>query len=215
MNVRVWAMTGGWALIIAGILGAAAAVFLIVVPPAVSPDDFSFPLTPTGHIVIQVVFFFHHLLVVWGLFAFWRAGLAGHGVLAAIGGIGASVAMAALAVQELVTATAADAAYPSEQTDMIESVYGILTLITGAALVLFGFAAVRARMLSGVSRFIVLILGVFVFVPLTPAIFGPFVLGRIAIGVWLLLFAWLGIAMIQWARRANHRQLAGSLADVP
>ena len=204
MNVNRWAVTGGWALTAAGAVGAAAAVFLIVVPPAVGPDAFSFPLTSTGHILAQIAFFLHHLLVVWGLLAFWRAGLAGRGVVAAIGGIGSAGAMAALAVQELVSATASQAAYPSAQTDVIESVYGILTLVTGAALVVLGLAAVRARVLVGVSRLIVLILGIFVFVPLTPAIFGPFALGRVAIGVWLLLFAWLGAVMIQWARATDQ-----------
>jgi hypothetical protein len=40
-----------------------------------------------------------------------------------------------------------------------------------------------------------LALGVYVFVPLLPAIFGPMVLGRIAIGVWMLLFGALGVAL--------------------
>lgn len=199
MGVRRWAKTGGWALVVAGVLGAAAAAFLMVVPPAVTEDRFSFPLTASGYVVIQVSFFLHHLLVVWGLWAFWRAGLAGRGVLAAIGGIAASATMAALSVQELITAGAAEATYPSPQTDAIEGVYGVITLAAGAALVVLGIASLRARVLPGAGRFVMLILGVFVFVPLTPGIFGPFLVARLVIGVWLLLFAWLGVVMIRWA----------------
>lgn len=199
MNARRWSKTGGWALVAAGGLGAAAAAFLIAVPPAVAADRFSFPLDTTGYITIQIAFFLHHLLVVWGIWGFWRAGLGGRGTLAAVGGLGAVLMMTALAVQELITATAAEAAYPSAQTDTIESVYGVITLGTGAALIVLGIASIRARELSGPGRYIILILGIFVFVPLTPAIFGPFVIGRLAIGAWLLLFAWLGFVMIAWA----------------
>jgi hypothetical protein len=43
-------------------------------------------------------------------------------------------------------------------------------------------------------------LGVYVFVVLFPAVFGPMVAGRIAIGVWLLGFAALGLAIRRAAR---------------
>jgi hypothetical protein len=46
---------------------------------------------------------------------------------------------------------------------------------------------------------VLLTLGVYVFVPLFPAVIGPMVQGRIAIGVWMLLFAALGIALVRAA----------------
>ena len=199
MRARELAISGGWAAVVAGLVGVGAAAFLLVVPPLVRADRFSFPLTATGFVIIQVAFFLHHLLVVWALWAFWRAGLAGRGVFAAIGGIASVVAMLALSVQELVAISAADSAYPSPQTDVIEAAYGMITLATGAALILFGIAVARARVLSGVGRWLVLVIGVWVIVPLTPAIFAGYEVGRIAIGLWLLLFTWLGVAMIRWA----------------
>ncbi len=39
-----------------------------------------------------------------------------------------------------------------------------------------------------------LALGIYLFAPMTPAIFGPFVVARLAIGGWVLLFAALGWA---------------------
>jgi len=39
------------------------------------------------------------------------------------------------------------------------------------------------------------LLGVYVFVPLTPAIMGTFTAGRLGIGGWMLLFAVLGFGL--------------------
>jgi hypothetical protein len=47
---------------------------------------------------------------------------------------------------------------------------------------------------------VVLALGIYVFLPLTPAIMGPFVAGRLAIGGWMLLFAVLGLGLTRVRR---------------
>ncbi|HEX2185483.1 MAG TPA: hypothetical protein VHN78_08250 [Chloroflexota bacterium] len=41
----------------------------------------------------------------------------------------------------------------------------------------------------------VLAAGIYVFVPMTPALMGPFLLTRLAITIWMLLFAALGYAL--------------------
>lgn len=110
------------------------------------------------------------------------------------------VSMTLLAVQELVAITAAGAPYPSEQTGIVESVYGILSLLNGAALIIFGLAVIRARRWTGWRRLTVIGLGIYIIVPLAPAIFGPFVLARLAIAGWMLLFALLGWALLRPAR---------------
>ncbi|WP_314502660.1 hypothetical protein [uncultured Microbacterium sp.] len=208
MSDRQLVVTGGWAAVIAGLVGAGAAAFLLLVPHMVAPDRFSFPLTATGFVVIQTLFFLHHLLVAWALWAFWRGGLAGRGTLAAIGGIASVVALLALSVQELVAITAAESGYPSPLTDVIESTYGVITLAAGAVLIVFGIAAARARVLSGPGRWLILVIGIWVIVPLTPAIFAGFELGRIAIGLWFLLFTWMGAEMIRWARSTPSEDAA-------
>jgi hypothetical protein len=189
--------TGGWLLVGAGITGAASAVFLAFLPPLVGNDRFGYPLAPTGFIAIQIFFFVHHLAVVWGLLAVWRSGFAGDGRLARIGGLASVVSMALLAVQELVAISVTDAAYPSEATGTVEGVYGVLSLLNGAALIVFGIAVLRARRWGGWSRLVPLVLGVYVIVPLTPAIFGPFVVARLTIGLWMLLFALLGLILLR------------------
>jgi hypothetical protein len=50
---------------------------------------------------------------------------------------------------------------------------------------------------------ITLVLGIYVFVILFPAVFGLFVLGRLASGIWLLLYAALGYAL--WRGRTVGR----------
>jgi hypothetical protein len=186
-----------WALVIAGATGAAAAVFLAVVPAAVDDDRFSYPLTVAGFTVIQVYFFVHHLALAWGLYAVWRRGFGGAGAWVWLAGALSGLAMTLLAVQELVAISAADAAYPSAETDVIESIYGVLSMLNGVALIGLGVAVAAAHRWRGWRRWTVLALGIYVFVPMTPAIFGPFVVARLAIGGWMVLFVALGWALLR------------------
>ena len=190
------ATSGGWALLAGGATGAASALYLAFVPPAVGEDQFSFPLGVGAFTAVQLFFCVHHLALAYGLFAVWRSGLAGTGRLAAVGGLGAALSMAALAAQELVVIGVAEAPYPSPETDAVGGVYGVLSLLNGAALIVFGVAALRAGRWQGWRRSLLLATGVYVIVPLTPAIMGPFVLARLTIGGWMLLFAALGWALL-------------------
>jgi hypothetical protein len=185
---------------VAGVLGAASAIFLAYIPSELPEERFSYPLDTGGFTAIQVFFFVHHLALAGGLWAVWRSGAAGHGRHATIGGAGSVVTMGLLAVQELVAISAASASYPSTLADTVGGVYGGVSLLNGVVLILFGVAVLRAGRWTGWSRWLPLILGVYVIVPLTPAIFGPFVLARLTIGLWMLLFAALG-----WALRREGR----------
>ena len=50
---------------------------------------------------------------------------------------------------------------------------------------------------SNAGRWLPLIMGGYVFVVMFPAVFGPLVAGRIAIGVWMLMFAALGASLVR------------------
>lgn len=189
--------TGGWMLMVAGLTGAASAVFLAFVPPVVGQDMFSYPLAPAAFTGVQVFFFVHHLALVVGLLAVWRAGYAGRGPLATAGVVGAAGTMGLLAVQELVVISATRSIVASREVAAIGGVYGILSILNGLALIVLGIAVIRAGVWSGWRRHITLALGVYVIVPLTPAIFGPFVVARLVIGLWVLLFAALGWALLR------------------
>lgn len=65
-------------------------------------------------------------------------------------------------------------------------------MLTGFGLVLGGIGVLRAGAWKGAKRLLPLILGIYVFVPLIPAIMGPHLAGRIGIGIWVLLFDHLG-----------------------
>jgi hypothetical protein len=193
----------GWVALVAGILGVASAALLIVVEPAVGRDRFSYPFSPGGFAVAQVWFFVHHFGLLAGLYGLWRSGAVGTSRLGRWGALGAMAGMGLLTVTELVAIGGADAAYPSPQTGTIGALYGIATMLTGVTLIMAGIAVIKTRRWQGWRRVIPLILGVYVFVPLTPALFASFVLARLAIGGWMLGFAFLGWALVKTARETS------------
>ncbi|MGB4778828.1 hypothetical protein [Microbacterium sp.] len=208
MNSERIARAGGWASVIAGVFGAAAAVVLIFIPPAVPETVFSHPLTPEGHLLVQVVFGVHHFVAAYGLWAFWRAGLGGTGRLANITGIGSTVVFALFGVWEIVVGAFGGEPYPTPTTDVIDGVYGTLSLLIAVLLVLFGVAAARARVLGPVTRWFMLGFGVFLIVPGLPLLSMGFVVGRLVIAAWLLILALVGWTMLQWSAQADERIVA-------
>ena len=188
---------GARAALLAGVLGAVAAVFLIFVPPAVPETVLSYPLTAEGHLIAQLAFGVHHLVAAFALWALWRGGLAGPTRFATVTAIAATAAFALFGLWEVVVGAFGNAPYPSPTTDAIEGVYGTLSLLVAVSLAVLGIAVGRAGVLGPVGRWIVLIFGVFLIVPGLPMLFAGFVAGRVAIGAWLLILAWLGVAMLR------------------
>lgn len=179
------------------VLGAASGVFLAVVPAQVDSDVYSYPLENMPFAAIQVFFFIQHLALLIGVIGLWRSGATGSSWLAKFG-VGAAVAgMGLLALLELAAITVANAAYPGPRTDLFDAFYGVASLVIGAGLVLAGVAVLRTRLWHGWPRWIPLAAGIYVFVPMIPAIMGPFVLARLSIAGWMLLFAMLGWALMR------------------
>ncbi len=117
--------------------------------------------------------------------------------------VGARIAAAgqvALAATELVALAAADALVTDTASAVVGALYSVPMLVLGVGLVVAGIGAARARVFPGAARWLVLVLGGYVFVVLFPAVFGPSVAGRLAIGVWLLDFAGLGLVLARQAR---------------
>ena len=198
-TLRVLGLIG----VLGGLLGALQTVGVLATPPMVAPDRYSYPFDAAWYTAAQVLFAVQHvtlLAVVAGLALLNRrtrsplttAGLA----VSALGLLG-------LAGCELFALTAASAATTSSRAAQVNDSYGVPMSVIGVGLVLVGVGVARTRVLAGRERWLPLILGVYVFVVLFPAVFGPNVAGRLAIGVWMLLFAVQAFALLRAG--AGHR----------
>ncbi len=190
-----WVTRAGATCMASGILGAVSGIVLAVYPAQVSEDMFSYPLTAGGFTLIQIWFFVQHLGLVAGIAALARAEVMTEGRSARRGTGLAVLGMALLAVTELIAITARNSTYPGEGTALLDVLYGFSSVAVGVGLILTGLAVRRGGRWSGWRGLVVLVAGVFVFVPMMPALMGPFVLARLAITVWMLLFAALGYAL--------------------
>ena len=176
----------------AGVLGAASGLFLIFYPAAVDDGRYSYPFTATGFTIAQLWFCVQHLGLAVLLAALWTSGAAGRSGLGRIGVGGSVLAMLGLAAVEVAAISARDSLYPSPKTDTLDTWYGVTSIGIGVFLIVAGIAVLRTKAWTGWQRYLPLALGIYVFVPLTPGIFGPFVVGRLVISGWMVLFALLG-----------------------
>jgi len=191
----------GWVCLVAGWLGVAGAANAAIVEPAVAEDRFSYPFGPTAFITWAVFFFLQHVALVGGLYGFVRSGATGTGRMGRWGGWGAVVGMGGAAVAELVSISGVDSARSSARADAIGVVYGFASVLIGVGLVLAGIAVIRAQRWHRWARIVPVLLGIYVFVPLTPALLvsrDP--VGRIAIAGWMVGFAVLGWALVRKGR---------------
>jgi len=183
----------------AGLVGAAQAIILLAWSPQVSDDRYSYPFTGFGFVVAQASFFLQHLPLVVGVVALMWLPATRASRTARIATGAAAVGLMLLTAMELITIVAYDAATDSSLATLINNLYGPPVILIGAGLIVAGIALLR----QGTARWggarwvpaLVLLLGVYVFVPLTPAIMGTFTAGRLGIGGWMLLFAVLGFGL--------------------
>jgi hypothetical protein len=184
--------------LVAGLLGAVSALLLALWPPQVATDRFSYPLDADWHVAFQAFFALQHVALA-ALFVVLLAGPRVRRSRTARTALAtAVVGMLGLAACEVYAATAAGAVEGSTLADRVETAYGVPTVLIGLGMLVAGLAA-RDRLVAA--------LGGYVFVVLVPALFGSMVVGRAAIGIWMLGFAWL-------ARRLAEPR-PGSLGDPP
>ncbi|QJY49323.1 hypothetical protein [Pseudonocardia broussonetiae] len=184
--------TAGLVLLWGGIVGVVQAVVMLAVPAVVGPDRYSFPFTPGGYAIAQTTFALQHVALVVGV-----AVLAPMAATAVTRWAlhGATAGLVLLTVMELVAITAAGSSVSDPQAELVNSLYGIPTILTGLGLLVGGFGLAR-----GALRWVTVGLGAYVFVVLLPAIVAPYAAGRVAIGVWLLLFGVLGALLARGER---------------
>lgn len=187
-TVRRLGAVGFWG----GIAGALSALVVIVYQPVVSPEHFSYPFNATGFTIAQVFFAMQHLTMVAVIVALLLTPAVGSSRLARAGLCVGIAGLALLALLELAAIAAAHSVSGEPLYGLVQSLFAIPMMLTGFGLVLGGIGVLRAGAWKGVKRLLPLILGIYVFVPLMPAIMGPHLAGRIGIGIWVLLFGHLG-----------------------
>lgn len=186
----------------AGVLGALSALLLLVWPPQVAVNLVSYPFTTTGFYVAQAWFFLQHLGLLLALGALARSGAVGRSRVARTGAWAAVAGMVVLTFAELLAMRYAtwddDAAYAG----LMGTAYGASVNVIGLGLLIAGVGVLRAGVWSGWRRWLTLAIGIAAFAVVTPGMFGGFVIARLAIGFWMLLFGALGWALYVESRRA-------------
>lgn len=185
---------------VGGLLGALQAGVILLWPAQVPPERYSHPFDATGYAVAQVSFVVQHRLlfgVVLGLVAVaWRPG----SWLARTGLLVMAVGLLLLTGNELNAIRAAAVLAGSPVAVSVDNSYGVPMTAMGLGLLLAGLGVVRRRLLPGWARWLPLLLGVYVFAVLFPAVFGFSTAARLAIGGWMLLFALLGRELVRLGR---------------
>jgi hypothetical protein len=140
-----------------------------------------------------------HLGELAALVALARCGAAGTGRLATIGLGCAGVGQVMLAVAEVISAGGPGAG---------DVLFGIAPNLVGLGLILTGVAVVRTGRWSGWRRWVVLALGAYVFVVMTPVIIAvggpPAVAALVALLGWEVLWTLIGIAVLSETAGARH-----------
>lgn len=192
--------------LVAGLLGAAAGVALAVWPREVSPEQFSYPLGSTWHVAFQLFFTIHHLGLLAGILALGWLAAPSATRATRVGLTLAAAGMVGLTVMEAVVAWGGlGITIDSARGQLLGSLYGVASMMIGVGLVVAGVGLARRPVFPGRARWLPLAIGVWVFVPMLPALFAPMEWGRLAIIGWMLLFAALGQKL-----RITGRDQAGS-----
>lgn len=185
-----------------GVLGAASAGVLLLWPSQAPADVLSHPFTTEGFLVAQGWFAVHHLGLVVLLVALARSGAVGHGRVMRFGAWLAVAAMVGLSLTELLAMRYAEWDADAANQGLMGTAYGITVTAIGIGMLTAGVGVLRAGSWTSWHRWAPLAVGLAVFIVVTPGMFGGFVVGRLAIGFWMLLLAALGYGMYVESRRA-------------
>lgn len=188
-----------------GLLGALSALVLLVWPPQVGEHLVSYPFTTNGFYAVQAWFFVHHFGLLLVLVALAGSGAVGAGRLGRTSAWAAVVGMVALTFAELLAMRYATWDNDTANAGLMGTAYGVSVTVIGLGLLIAGVGVLRAGAWSGGQRWAPLAIGLAAFAVVTPGMFGGFVIARLAIGFWMLLFGALG-----WAVYVESRRLASS-----
>jgi hypothetical protein len=187
--------------LVTGLLGALSAVVMLLWPPQVAEQLVSYPFTTAGFYVAQAWFFIHHFGLMLVLVALALSGAVGNYRVGRWGAWTAVIGMVALALCELLAMRYADWPTAAANAGLMGNCYGIAVTVIGLGMLAVGIGVLRADVWHRWRRWTPLAIGIATFAVVTPGMFGGFVIARLAIGSWLLLFAALGWGLYVESRR--------------
>jgi hypothetical protein len=173
-----------------------------VARPGVRPA-LQLPLQRCLYAAAQVFFAAQHLGLVAGLVGLTGLAWSRSSRTTRSGLVLTTAGLVGLTASELFAITAADALVDTARANAVDNSYGIPMTAMGVGMVLAGSGLARRPVLTGAGRWGLLAMGVYLFVVMFPAVFGPMVAGRIAIGIWMLMFAGLGLSMTRSGREVR------------
>jgi hypothetical protein len=190
----------GLVCLLTGIVGGLAALALLAWPTNVDDDLLRHPFSDEGFLAVQAFFAVHHLGLVAGVVALALSGAVGRGRIARGGAWLLVVGTVLLTGSELLTMRYVDWTSEAANAGLMGAAYGISCTVMGVGAILAGVGVLRAGAWSGWRARTPLVIGVAQFVMLTPGMSGGFVLARLVIGAWMLMFAALGWSLYAEAR---------------
>jgi len=182
----------GLVCLITGIAGGALALVLLAWPTNVDDTLLRYPFSETGFLTVQGVFAVHHLGLVAGVVALAVSGAVGRGLVARSGAWLLVAGTVMLTASELLSMRYVDWTNEAANAGLMGAAYGISCTVMGVGAILAGIGVRRAKVWSGWRAWTPMVIGVAQFVMLTPGMFGGFVVARLVIGTWMLMFAALG-----------------------
>jgi hypothetical protein len=192
--------------LVTGIVGGALAVLLLVWPTDVDDSLLRYPFSENGFLTVQVVFAVHHLGLVTGVVALALSGAVGPGKVARSGAWLLVAGTVLLTGSELLTMRYVDWSSDAANGGLMGAAYGISCTLMGLGAIAAGAGVLRTKAWSGWRAWTPMVIGVSQFVMLTPGMFSGFVIARIVIGTWMLMFAALGWSLYAESRSSVHAE---------
>jgi hypothetical protein len=187
-------VVAGRLFLLGGVLGVIAVVVMIGWPRDVPSSRYSYPFTANDFVIAQLALFVQGLPLLLGFLA-----LAASTGLRPIRGarIGLGIAgggLAVLEVAQLVALPARSSANDSSLGNALHILYLVPVVLIAIGAITAGVAIRRRSPAAGPTwlPWLLIAIGTYVIIPMSPMLAGPFVLGQLGLGGLMLLFAILG-----------------------
>lgn len=196
--------TAGVAAVAGAVLAIAGNALVLAATPHAPKDTVSYPLSPSSFRVGQVFFALTQLLMAWGIVGLARSRIGGTARLARTGAWLAVAGFVLTVPGEVALAFVADAATDSARANVASSVYGIAVLVADIGLIALGAAALRAGTWPRAGALLVLGLGLFQLLVVTPVVLGA---GFASTAAFVVIALQDGIVALLGARLIRAAQL--------